>query len=109
MQDYSLTENFRSTPQIVNAAKSLISANQNRLEKQMISNRPDGHKPVFNAPGTEGNESLWIADTILDNVAKNMKYSDHTILVRAASQTRSLEEAFIKESSLQDTKRCEIL
>ena len=35
-------------------------------------------------------------DTILDNVAKNMKYSDHTILVRAASQTRSLEEAFIK-------------
>ena len=40
VQDYSLTENFRSTPQIVNAAKSLISANQNRLEKQMISNRP---------------------------------------------------------------------
>ncbi|MFQ8902419.1 MAG: hypothetical protein ACLR7D_11665 [Lachnospira eligens] len=41
LQDYSLTENFRSTPQIVNVAKSLISANQNRLEKQMISNRPD--------------------------------------------------------------------
>ena len=96
MQDYSLTENFRSTPQIVNAAKSLISANQNRLEKQMISNRPDGNKPVFNALDTEEKESLWIADTILDNVAKNMKYSDHTILVRAASQTRSLEEAFIK-------------
>ena len=96
VQDYSLTENFRSTPQIVNVAKSLISANQNRLEKQMISNRPDGHKPVFNAPDTEKNESLWIADTILDNVAKNMKYSDHTILVRAASQTRSIEEAFIK-------------
>ena len=58
-----------------------------RLEKQMISNRPDGNKPVFNAPDTEENESLWIADTILNNVAKNMKYSDHTILVRAASQT----------------------
>lgn len=89
-------QKYQTTPQIVNVAKSLISANQNRLEKQMISNRPDGHKPVFNAPGTEENESLWIADTILDNVAKNMKYSDHTILVRAASQTRSLEEAFIK-------------
>lgn len=96
VQDYSLTENFRSTPQIVNVAKSLISANQNRLEKQMISNRPDGNKPVYNALDTEEKESLWIADTILDNVAKNMKYSDHTILVRAASQTRSLEEAFIK-------------
>lgn len=95
-KDYSLTENFRSTPQIVDAAKSLISANQNRLEKQMISNRPDGYKPVFNALETEEKESLWIADTILDNIGKNMKYSDHTVLVRAASQTRSIEEAFVK-------------
>ena len=61
VQDYSLTENFRSTPQIVNVAKSLISANQNRLEKQMISNRPDGNKPVYNALDTEEKESLWIS------------------------------------------------
>ena len=39
---------------------------------------------------------MWIADTILDNIARNMKYRDHTVLVRAASQTRSLEEAFVK-------------
>ena len=95
-KDYSLTENFRSTPQIVDVAKSLISANQNRLEKQMISNRPDGCKPVFNSLETEEKESLWIADTILDDIGKNMKYSDHTLLVRAASQTRSIEEAFVK-------------
>lgn len=95
-KDYYLTENFRSTPQIVEAAKSLISANQNRIEKQMISHRPDGRKPVFNAPDTEEKESLWIADTILDNIARNMKYSDNVVLVRAASQTRSLEEAFVK-------------
>ena len=94
-KDYYLTENFRSTPQIVEAAKSLISANQNRLDKKMISNRPDGMKPVFNAPESEEKESLWIADTILDDIAKNMKYSDHTVLVRAASQTRSIEEAFV--------------
>ena len=62
----------------------------------MISHRPDGRKPVFNAPDTEEKESLWIADTILDNIARNMKYSDNVVLVRAASQTRSLEEAFVK-------------
>lgn len=93
-KDYCLTENFRSTPQIVEVAKSLIAANQNRLEKEMISNRPDGRKPVFNAPESEEKESLWIADTILDDIEKNKKYSDHTVLVRAASQTRSIEEAF---------------
>ncbi len=96
VKDYYLTENFRSIPQIVNVAKSLISANQNRLQKEMISQRPDGNKPVFNAPETEEKESVWIADTILDNIARNMKYRDHTVLVRAASQTRSLEEAFVK-------------
>ena len=96
VKDYYLTENFRSIPQIVNVAKSLISANQNRLQKEMISKRPDGNKPVFNAPETEEKESVWIADTILDNIARNMKYRDHTVLVRAASQTRSLEEAFVK-------------
>ena len=62
----------------------------------MISKRPDGNKPVFNAPETEEKESVWIADTILDNIDRNMKYRDHTVLVRAASQTRSLEEAFVK-------------
>ena len=96
VKDYYLTENFRSIPQIVNVAKSLISANQNRLQKEMISKRPDGNKPVFNAPETEEKESVWIADTILDNIARNMKYRDHTVLVRAASQTRLLEEAFVK-------------
>lgn len=96
VKDYYLTENFRSIPQIVNVAKSLISANQNRLQKEMISKRPDGNKPVFNATETEEKESSWIADTILDNIARNMKYRDHTVLVRAASQTRSLEEAFVK-------------
>ncbi len=96
VKDYSLTENFRSTPQIVDVAKSLISANQNRIEKQMISNRPNGCKPVFNALETEEKESLWIADTILGDTGMNMKYSDHTVLVRAASQTRSIEEAFVK-------------
>ena len=45
----------------------------------MISHRPDGRKPVFNAPDTEEKESLWIADTILDNIARNMKYSDNVV------------------------------
>lgn len=35
--DYSLSRNFRSTPEIVAAANSLIEKNQNRLEKQMYT------------------------------------------------------------------------
>ena len=44
--DYSLSRNFRSTPEIVAAANSLIEKNQNRLEKQMYTQNPQGAKPV---------------------------------------------------------------
>lgn len=96
VQDYALTENFRSTPQVVGAAGSLIKANQNRIEKVMISNRANGNKPVCNCPKTERQEAEWIADVILQDRERNLPYRDHAVLVRAASQTRSLEEAFIK-------------
>lgn len=46
--DYSLSRNFRSTPEIVAAANSLIEKNQNRLEKQMYTKNPHGAKPVYN-------------------------------------------------------------
>ncbi len=92
---FSLTENFRSTPEIIDVANSLVSANQNRLEKQMFTNNDHGPKPIYNEAETQMQEAFWIASTIRDNVQKGRSYKDHAILVRAASQTRALEEAFI--------------
>lgn len=94
-RDFSLSENFRSTPEIVEVANSLILKNQNRLAKRMFSNRPSGKKPMYYMANSEGGEAEFIADTILQSQEK--KYSDYTVLVRASSQTRALEEAFIKK------------
>lgn len=96
-KSFYLTENFRSTPEIVAVANSLITANQNRLAKQMISNRHSGRKPVYNNLMTEKDEAAWIADTIRMAVDQGKKYLDHTVLVRSSSQTRALEEAFMKK------------
>lgn len=98
-KSFYLTENFRSTPEIVAVANSLITANQNRLAKQMVSNRPSGRKPVYNNLMTEKDEAAWIADTIRMAVDQGKKYSDHTVLVRSSSQTRALEEAFMKKKA----------
>ncbi len=97
VQDYHLSENFRSTPEIVAVANSLIKANQNRLAKTMFTNNPSGKKPVCAGLKQESEESAFIADTILQAVQQGKKYARHTVLVRAASQTRSLEEAFIRK------------
>lgn len=96
VQDFYLSENFRSTPEIIAVANSLIAANQHRLQKKMFTNNPAGCKPVYNHAKSEKEESLWIADAILEGCKVGKKYSDHTVLVRASSQTRALEEAFIR-------------
>lgn len=97
-QDFYLSENFRSTPEIIAVANSLIKANQNRLAKVMFTNNLSGQKPVYNNLKTEKDEALWIADTVKYAVMEGeKKYSNHAVLVRASSQTRALEEAFIKK------------
>lgn len=95
VNDFYLSENFRSTPEIVDVANSLIGNNQNRIPKVMFTNNPHGNKPAYNNAKTEKAEAMWIADTIVSNVAKGRKYSDHAILIRASSQSRALEEAFV--------------
>ncbi len=96
VRDYHLSENFRSTPEIVGVANSLIGANQNRLEKVMFTNNPSGIKPICACLKQEAAESAYIVESIVKAVQKGKKYSNHTVLVRASSQTRSLEEAFIR-------------
>lgn len=96
-KDFYLSENFRSTPEIVDAANSLIASNQNRVCKKMVTNNPHGTKPVYINTKREKDEALWIADTILGAVASGKKYSDHSVLVRASGQSRALEEAFVQK------------
>lgn len=92
---FNLSENFRSTPEIIDVANSLICANQNRLEKRMFTNNPHGPKPLYHEAESQKLEAFWIAGQIEDNLKLGKQYKDHTILVRAASQTRALEEALM--------------
>ena len=94
---FSLTENFRSTPEIINVANSLISANQNRIAKTMFTNNASGPKPLYNEAESEKQEALWIVNRIIENTKKGHDFQDHAILVRASSQTRALEETFIEK------------
>ena len=72
-RDFPLYENFRSTPEIVAVANSLIRANRNRIEKAMFTNNPHGEKPSYNCLPTEKEEALWIADQILADAASGRR------------------------------------
>lgn len=92
-----MMRNYRSTPQIVAAANSLISKNQFRIEKDLVSMEADGEKPLCRHAQKQADEALWIAKKIQELTAGGMRLGDIAVLYRAHYITRNLEEAFIKE------------
>ena len=93
---FLLLQNFRSTPEIVAVANSLIIKNQDRINKAMFTENESFEKPVYNNLTTDAKEALWIAETINNTHQAGKNYSDFAILVRASAQSRAIEEAFIK-------------
>lgn len=92
-----LNKNYRSSPDILNAANSLIRKNNNRIEKDLIAMKNNNVPSIFNHAKTTKLEAEWIAQQIKTLHESGKKYSDIAILYRAHFVSRSIEEVFIKE------------
>lgn len=91
-----MMENYRSTPQILAAANSLIDKNKNRIKKELIPMLPEGEMPVCYHARTQAAEAQWIADKIKE-LSSHEKPGDIALLYRAHYITRNLEEALLRE------------
>ena len=89
-----MMENFRSTPQIIAAANSLIGKNAARMKKDLIPTLPDGESVLCHHGKNADQEAEWIAARILELADAGEKLGDAAVLYRAHYVTRSLEEAF---------------
>ncbi len=92
-----MMDNYRSSPQVVAVANSLISNNKNRIQKELRPMLPDSDAVVYHHAKTAEAEAQWIALQIKELAAKGAKLSDITILYRAHYLTRTLETVFLKE------------
>ena len=93
-----MMDNYRSTPQILDAANSLISKNTIRIKTDLMPTQPDGFVPVCHHAKTTAEEAQRIAGKIEDlHTQKEIPYRDITVLYRAHHVTRSVEEAFLKK------------
>ena len=92
-----MLKNYRSTPQILAAANSLIAQNKHRIEKELIPVLPDGKKPVFRFAGNSEEEAKWIVSKIKELHDSGTDYRGITILYRAHYVTRPIEEALLTE------------
>lgn len=97
VQTIMMMENYRSTPQILNAANSLISRNLLRMKKDLLPTLPDGETVLCAHGENQEQEALWIAKEIKKLKKRGISYKDITILYRAHYLTRSIEQVFLKE------------
>ena len=91
-----MMENYRSTPQILAAANSLIDKNRTRIKKDLIPTLPAGPLPLcHHAPNAEL-EAEQMAFQMAELHDRGVAYRDMAVLYRAHYLTNKLEEVFRK-------------
>ena len=89
-----LTENYRSTPQVLGLANRLI-AGAGRA-KRLTATRPDGPEPEIARHPDEEAEFRWIVARAGALIAGGTPASEIAVLVRTNAQLAPLEEAFTR-------------
>ena len=91
-----MMQNYRSTPQILAAANSLIDRNRTRIKKDLIPTLPGGPPVLCHHARNAEAEAEWIALQMEALHEDGADYRDMTVLYRAHYVTRTLEEVFLK-------------
>ena len=96
----TLEQNYRCTPNILNAANSVIRENTERLGKELWSEQANIHPIIIHACENERDESLFVAEKILSlqrEIGK-INFDNIAILVRSNNQTVPIEQVFIEKN-----------
>ena len=98
-KDFYLKNNFRSLPNIVALADSIIQNNRKRLPRTSVTMRPAMHfRTKFFHCKNEKAEADKTADVLRRlNRKEGLAWKDMAILYRAAYLSRSIEQSFIRE------------
>ena len=92
-----LEQNYRSTQNILSAANAVISRNSGRREKNLWTDSGDGPMIIGYVADSEHDEARWISQEIdrLSDV-EGVRPRDVAVFYRTNSQSRALEEAFLR-------------
>ncbi len=91
-----LEQNYRSTQPILSSADKVISANPNRPEKNMWTERKDGPKIIVNEVRDERREAEEVTKAIRERTAEGIPLREQVILYRTHAQSRLFEEACMR-------------
>ena len=89
-----LTQNYRSTNNILNVANSVIKNNVGRKEKNLWSENGEGSKIIFTEYEDDGKEAY----SIISEIKKKNDFKNTAVLYRTNAQSRKFEEMCVSFS-----------
>jgi len=92
VKTFALSQNYRSTQKILDAASSVIARNTTHPVLTLWTKNPNGEDIVIYEARNEHEEVEFIIGRILD-----FRYSDVAVLYRTNAQSRAIEEVFIHQ------------
>jgi len=90
-----LTQNYRSTPNILQTANCVIAANTNQKHKELWTQAKAGTKVGLAALESDRHEAQWLRRQIEDWQENGGKLKDTAVLYRTNAQSRLFEEEFL--------------
>lgn len=96
---FSLSQNYRSTQKILDAAHSVISKNTTHPILTLWTENKAGEEIQLYEAQNEEDEANFIINKIIEYKYQNkqLKFSDFAVLYRTNAQSRVLEEAFLHQ------------
>lgn len=92
----TLSQNYRSTKKILDAAYHVIRHNRGRADKRLWTDNDAGSPVTVSEAGTEQDEAMQIADHIQRAVRTgSRRHGAFAVLYRTNAQSRVLEESFL--------------
>lgn len=93
-----LSQNYRSTKNILDLANSVIKHNRERIEKDLWTSKDQGEVPTLYESNASIDEAIYVVNTIDGLISKGVNPNDIAILYRSNYLSREFEEQLIKKN-----------
>lgn len=94
--DIILNQNYRSTPDILDVANTIVARNRNRVPKELFTMRLNERRSVWHHARSERDEADYIAGKIESGMKHGARASDFAVLYRSSHISRAIEQTLLK-------------
>ena len=94
-QVYKLTENYRSTQEILDVSNWVLRKSPLNYDKDLVAHRGHGQKPVLYILDSDWEEANIISDIVMKGKVEGKNYSDYMVLSRTMYSSRKIESTFV--------------